>query len=137
MGNTRLNLLLSHLKNNKSNIEFLSGLFFLFTTAPTVYGISRARGWLRAAAAAYTTMTDWIWVSCVTYAAGYGNARSLTQCVRPGIDPASSQKQRWVLNPLSCNGNSFLSGIFILFYFILFYFILFYFILFFCHFAFL
>ena len=41
----------------------------------------------------------------VTYAAGYGNARSSTHWVRPGIEPTSLQRCR-ILNPMSHNGNS-------------------------------
>ena len=42
----------------------------------------------------------------VTYTAACGNAGSLTPWVRPGIKPASSQRQHWVLNLLSHNRNS-------------------------------
>ena len=42
----------------------------------------------------------------VTYSAVCGNAGSLTHRARPGIEPASSQGQHQVLNPLSHNGNS-------------------------------
>ena len=41
-----------------------------------------------------------------TYVAAWGNARSLIHWARPGIKPASSQKQRQVLNLLSHRGNS-------------------------------
>ena len=38
------------------------------------------------------------------YAAAYGNTGSLTHWVRPGIEPASSQRQHQVLHPLSTMG---------------------------------
>ena len=44
----------------------------------------------------------WIWAA--DYACG--NAGFLTHWLRPGIKPASSQRQSWVLNLLSHNGNS-------------------------------
>ena len=40
-----------------------------------------------------------------TYAVVCGNAGSLIHWVRAEIKPASSQTPRWVLNPLSHNGN--------------------------------
>ena len=42
----------------------------------------------------------------VIYTAAYGNARSWTHWVRPGIEPTSSQRQCWILSPWSHNGNS-------------------------------
>ena len=50
-----------------------------------------------------------IWATSVTYAAAWDNARSLTHWVGPEVGPASSQRKRWVLNPLSHNGNSSIS----------------------------
>ena len=47
-----------------------------------------------------------IQATSVTYIAAYGNAGSLTHWTRPGIEPTSSQRQHWVLNLLSHNGNS-------------------------------
>ena len=47
-----------------------------------------------------------IQVTSLTCAAACGNARSLTHSVRPGIEPASSQSQCQVCNPLSRSGNS-------------------------------
>ena len=44
---------------------------------------------------------------------GYGNARSLTHCAKPGIKPTPQQqqeplqRQRWILDPLHHSGNSF------------------------------
>ena len=50
----------------------------------------------------------------VTYATAHGNTGSLTHWAKPGVEPASSQRQCWVLNPMSHNRNSrskfFLSG---------------------------
>ena len=40
-----------------------------------------------------------------TYATAGANAGSVTHWVRPGIEPASSQRLRWVINLLSHNGN--------------------------------
>ena len=40
------------------------------------------------------------------YATACGNARSFTHWARPGIEPTSSERQCWGLNPLSCNRNS-------------------------------
>ena len=81
---------------------FLFFFFFLFMAAPAAYGHSQARGCrptrhpqqrrIRAASATYTT--------------AHGNATSLTHWARPGIEPASSQQQCWVLNLLSHNRNS-------------------------------
>ena len=78
--------------------------------APAVYGSSQVRGQIRAAAAS------------LRHSHGNGNAGSqphlrpmmqlvtmldpLTHCMRPGIEPTSSQRQHQVLNPLSRNGNS-------------------------------
>ena len=42
----------------------------------------------------------------MTYTAAQGNAGFLTHRVRPGIERASSQRQHWVLNPLSRNENA-------------------------------
>ena len=50
-----------------------------------------------------------IWAASVTYTATYGNTGSLTHWARPEIEPTSSQRQCWVLNLLSHNGNSCIS----------------------------
>ena len=47
----------------------------------------------------------WIQAPSITYAAACGNTRPLTHRARPGIEPISSQRQCWVLNLLSHNGN--------------------------------
>ena len=51
---------------------------------------------------------QWIRATSATYAATFINTWSLTHWARPGIDLTSSQIPRWVLNPLSHNGNAFL-----------------------------
>ena len=51
----------------------------------------------------------WIWAASVTYPAACSNTGTLTHWVRPGIEPASLQRQHWVLNLLSHNWNSFLT----------------------------
>ena len=43
-----------------------------------------------------------IWI----YTEACGNAGSLTHWPRPGIEPGSSRRLHWVLNPLSYNGKS-------------------------------
>ena len=65
---------------------------FLFMAIPVAYGRSWARGWIGATAVTYTTVCS--------------NTGSLTHWARPGIKPKSSQRQHWVLNPLSHNRNS-------------------------------
>ena len=47
-----------------------------------------------------------IWAASVIYPAACGNAGSSIHWARPGVRPASSWRQHWVLNPLSCSGNS-------------------------------
>ena len=46
----------------------------------------------------------WVWAISVACAAAYSNAVSLTHWTSPGIEPASSQRQLWVLNLLSHSG---------------------------------
>ena len=65
---------------------------FFLTTAPVAYRSSWIRGCIRDIAG--------------TYATTWGNTGSLTNQVRPGIKPVSSQRQHKVLNPLSHNRNS-------------------------------
>ena len=48
----------------------------------------------------------WIRATSATYATAWGNTRSLTHWLRPGIKPASPLRQCLVLNLLSHNGNS-------------------------------
>ena len=53
--------------------------FFLFTATPSAYGSSWTRGQIGTAAEANATATArWIQAKSVNYAAGWGNARSLT-----------------------------------------------------------
>ena len=47
-----------------------------------------------------------IWATSAAYIAACSNNKSLTHWARPEIEPASSQSQCQVLNPLSHNGNS-------------------------------
>ena len=47
-----------------------------------------------------------ILATSMTYAATWGKAVCLTHWGRPGIKPASSQRQRWVLSLLNHNRNS-------------------------------
>ena len=53
-----------------------------------------------------------IWGSLVTCAIVYGNPKSLTHWVRPGIKPSSLQTLCWVLNLLSHKGNPLFSCFF-------------------------
>ena len=46
--------------------------------------------------------------TCVTHTAACSNTGSLTHWVKPGIEPEHSQRQCWVLNPVSLNGTSHL-----------------------------
>ena len=76
--------------------------FLLCIATPVVYGSSQARGWMRAAAEAlpypgYGSTGSEPHLSHVACS----NARSLTQSVRPGIKPTSSQTLCWILNLLS------------------------------------
>ena len=77
----------------------LTLFFFPFHSRILEYGGSRARSRTRAAAVAYSTVS-------LTLATAWGNTTSLTHWAGPGIEPTSSQRQCWVLNPLSHNRNS-------------------------------
>ena len=73
---------------------------------------------VKSRAKSYTTATVTLDPSpAVTCAAACGNAGSLTHWVRPGIEPTSSQRQPWVLNPLSHNGNSLTNVLDLVFFF--------------------
>ena len=74
------------LLNNLWNYVLKNHWLFFFPYAPASYEISQARGWIGAAALAYTG--------------------SLTQWMRPGLKPISSLALCWVLIPLSHNDNS-------------------------------
>ena len=65
--------------------------FLLFRAAPVAQGSSQTRGWVGAVAASHSN--EGFWGSSATYTTAHGNARSLTQCMRPGIEPTSS----WIL----------------------------------------
>ena len=74
---------------------------------PAACGSFWARAQMRAAARAYATATAYhIQAASATYTAPHHNTVSLTQWVRPGIKPISSQRQYQVLNPLNHSGNS-------------------------------
>ena len=73
--------------------QFIFLYFFLLMATPVAYRSSRARGWIGAAAQAYTT-------AC-------GNTRSLAHWWRMGTEPSFSQRQCWVLNLLGHNGSSY------------------------------
>ena len=54
-------------------------IFFLFTATPVAYGSSWARGQIKAAAVSYAIATaTQIQATAASYAAAYGNAKSLT-----------------------------------------------------------
>ena len=72
-------------------LTFCFLFFCLFRATNAAYGISQARGWIGALAAAYATATACqIGVMSETYTAVHGNARSLIHWARPGIKPVSS-----------------------------------------------
>ena len=73
---------------------FILLLLTFFRAAPEAYGNSRARGGIGIGTA----------TAGLRY--GHSNTRSLRLWGRPGIRPASSRRQRQVLNHLSHNGNS-------------------------------
>ena len=68
---------------------FVCFLYF-FRATPSAYEISQARGRIGAVASAAGHSHSHSNVLPATYTAAQGNARSLTQCVRPGIEPESS-----------------------------------------------
>ena len=73
---------------------FLSFFFFcLFRATLVVYGISQARGWIGAVAAALCQRYSNTRSSILTYTTAHRNARFLSHRARPGIKPASS----WIL----------------------------------------
>ena len=79
--------------------------FFLFTVTPAAYGSSPARVKSELQLQAYTTATATPDPNCI-HNLHCGHARFLTQWARPGIEQASSQRQRQVPNPLSHSRNS-------------------------------
>ena len=88
--NTALN---SSLRLNCTYILYCLGffpvlfLFCLFMATPMAYGGSQARGRIRAVASGLCHS------NARSNTTAHSNARSLTHCVRPGIEPASS----WML----------------------------------------
>ena len=77
---------------------FLFFIFLIFClsifsrASPTACGSSQARGLTRAVA------------TSLHYS--HSNARSITHCARPGIEPISPQRQCQILNLLCYSGNS-------------------------------
>ena len=75
-------------------VLFCGFILFVFTATPAAYGSSWARDQIRAAAAGrYHSHQNTRSVTSVTYPTAYGNARSLIHWARPGIKPASSERQ--------------------------------------------
>ena len=62
--------------------------FFLLRAVPVAYVSSLARGWIRYIATGLQPQPQ-IWAMSGTYAAACNDTRSLTQWVKPGIEPAS------------------------------------------------
>ena len=80
--------------------------FLLFSIVPAAYGSSQASRWIGAAAEAYTTATAMLDQSCIC-----NLWHSLHQCwiltpLKETREAESSQRQYWVFNPLSHDGNS-------------------------------
>ena len=103
-----------------SKLLHFSLLLSFSTAIPPAYVSSLARGWIRAAAEAYTIAiaTSDLWgATSATYTTACGNTRSLNQWVRPGIEPTSSQRQCQVLNLLSHNRNSYFLSLSLIFFF--------------------
>ena len=67
-------------------------LFFLRAT-PVAYGVSQARGWIRAVAASLHHSHSRIQAESLTYTTAHGSTGSLTHWGRPGIGPTFS----WIL----------------------------------------
>ena len=87
---------------------FWPPIFFLFTAAPehrevTGWGIESELQLQSMPRPRQLQIQAALWPM---YATACNNVRSLTHWVRPGIEPAFSQRPRQVFNPLSHNGNS-------------------------------
>ena len=82
-------------------------LILLFRATPTAYGGPQARDPIRAAAAGPRHSHSNNAGSEPHLTTPHSNTRCLTHWLRPGIEPTSSGKLLWVLNPLSHNGNSY------------------------------
>ena len=69
--------------------------FFLYRPAPTAYGISQARSWIRATACQPTSQPQQsgIHAMSATYTIAHSNTRSLMHWPMPSIEPATS----WIL----------------------------------------
>jgi len=77
------------------SFHFLFFFFFLLFlwAAPTAYGGSQARGRIGRSCSRQPTpqpQQHGIRTASATYTTAHGNARSLTHCARPGIEPATS-----------------------------------------------
>ena len=81
--------------------------FFLFMMARVGYGSSWTRGGIGAAAEAYTIATATPDPSCIC---NLCHSLQKHQILNPLMEPASSQRQCQVLNPLSHKGNSMCVG---------------------------
>ena len=85
--------------------------FLLFVLFSVAYGNSQGRGQIGVAAEVYAEATATLNLSCICdLCHSCNNAWSLTQWMRPGIEPASSWILCWILNPLSHNRNSLKLG---------------------------
>ena len=88
----------------------LLNFFFLFVTIPVAYGITQARGGIRAVGTglchSHSNIGSEPHQQHTLTMPACDNARSLTHWARPGIEPTSSWALCWVLNPLSHSGNS-------------------------------
>ena len=89
-------------------------ILFVFRAAPAVYGSSQARGQMELQLPTYTTATVALYPICICdlYHA-HGNARSLTDWARSGVEPATSgflvrfvstarQQEFWFIQQYSC-----------------------------------
>lgn len=85
------------------------GSFFVFWGPHLRHmDVPRLGGRIRAAGASlhHSHKQHWIQAATVTYATARGNAGSLTHWAEPGIELASSQRQRQVFNLMRPNRNS-------------------------------
>ena len=83
------------------------GIFFLFMAIPEACEVPRLKIESELQLPAYTTATEMPDPSLICDLS-HSNAISLTHQARPGIKPASSQRQHHVFNLLRHNGNSWL-----------------------------
>ena len=76
---------------NGTNVTNFFFFFCLFAISEA-YGGSQARGLIGAVAAGPMPEPQKLGIRAVsaTYGTAHGNARSLTHCARPGIEPATS-----------------------------------------------